>query len=468
MEKKLPKDFFWGGSVSSFQTEGAWDEGGKGLSIYDVRPTPEGHADWKVAIDEYHRYKEDIQLMKEMGFNFYRFSIAWSRIIPNGDDEVNEEGVQFYNNLIDELIANGITPMITLVHFDMPYHLVKEYNGFASRKVVDLFDRYARVCMERFGDRVKHWMSFNEQNLHSCNLIYSNAEIIPEGKTKAEHLYQVAHNVMIAHCKAVKALRELVPDAKFGGMTTITNFYPATDTPKNNLFCQKAYDLVNDWVCYVQANGKYPRYYTSYLKNRGWFPVFEEGDEELLKYTVDYIAFSYYRSNTVKTGVFDHERPACDCVNEQQIQNPHCEANEWHWEIDPVGFRWTLNDLHHRTGLPVFVLENGIGWREDMTQEEVDQMLAEGRTIEDDYRINYHRDHIREMENAMFEDGVDCLGYITWGPIDILASMCNMDKRYGFVYVNRTNKDLRDMKRIPKKSYNYIKKVFESNGADLD
>ena len=219
--------------------------------------------------------------MKEMGFNFYRFSICWSRIIPNGDDEVNEEGVQFYNNLIDELIANGITPMITLVHFDMPYHLVKEYNGFASRKVVDLFERYARVCMERFGDRVKHWMSFNEQNLHSCNLIYSNAEIIPEGKTKAEHLYQVAHNVMIAHCKAVKALRELVPDAKFGGMTTITNFYPATDTPKNNLFCQKAYDLVNDWVCYVQANGKYPRYYTAYLKNRGWFPVFEEGDEEL-------------------------------------------------------------------------------------------------------------------------------------------------------------------------------------------
>ena len=267
MEKKLPKDFFWGGSVSSFQTEGAWNEGGKGLSIYAVRPTPEGHADWKVAIDEYHRYKEDIQLMKEMGFNFYRFSICWSRIIPNGDDEINEEGVQFYNNLIDELIANGITPMITLVHFDMPYHLVKEYNGFASRKVVDLFERYARVCMERFGDRVKHWMSFNEQNLHSCNLIYSNAEIIPEGKSKAEHLYQVAHNVMIAHCKAVKALRELVPDAKFGGMTTITNFYPATDTPKYNLFCQKAYDLVNDWVCYVQANGKYPRYYTAYLKN---------------------------------------------------------------------------------------------------------------------------------------------------------------------------------------------------------
>jgi len=160
---KLDKQLYWGGSVSSFQTEGAWDEGGKGLSIYDVRPTPEGHADWKVAIDAYHRYDEDIELMAQMGFNFYRFSICWSRIIPNGDDDVNEEGVQFYSDLIDKLIAHGITPMITLVHFDMPYKLVKEYNGFASRKVVDLFERYARVCMECFGDRVKHWMSFNEQ-----------------------------------------------------------------------------------------------------------------------------------------------------------------------------------------------------------------------------------------------------------------------------------------------------------------
>ena len=459
MEKKLPKDFFWGGSVSSFQTEGAWDEGRKGLSIYDVRPTPEGHADWKVAIDEYHRYKEDIQLMKEMGFNFYRFSIAWSRIIPNGDDEINEEGVQFYNNLIDELIANGITPMITLVHFDMPYHLVKEYNGFASRKVVDLFDRYARVCMERFGDRVKHWMSFNEQNLHSCNLIYSNAEIIPEGKTKAEHLYQVAHNVMIAHCKAVKALRELVPDAKFGGMTTITNFYPATDTPKNNLFCQKAYDLVNDWVCYVQANGKYPRYYTSYLKNRGWFPVFEEGDEELLKYTCDYLCFSYYRSNTLTEGEFDMTTPFNDIVEKHVVKNPHLEATEWGWEKDAIGFRWVMNTLSERYDLPCFVLENGMGARES---------LNENDTVDDDYRIEYHRNHIQEMKNAILEDGVDCLGYITWGPIDIPSSSCQIAKRYGFVYVNRTDEELLDLRRVPKKSFYWISKAFKSNGEDLD
>lgn len=459
MEKTLPKGFYWGGSVSSFQTEGAWNEGGKGLSTKDFRPTPEGHANWEVAIDEYHRYKEDIQLMKQMGFNFYRFSIAWSRIIPNGDDEVNEEGVQFYNNLIDELIANGMEPMITLVHFDMPYKLMKEYNGFASRKVVDLFERYARVCMERFGDRVKHWMSFNEQNLHSMDLIYSNADIIPEGKSLPEHLYQVAHNVMIAHCKAVKALRELVPDAKFGGMTTITNYYPATSTPENSLFCQKAYNLVSAWVFDTHAHGHYPSYYETYLKNRGWFPHFEEGDEELLKYTVDYICFSYYRSNTLTEGTFDYERPFGEIVNDHVIPNPHLEATEWGWEKDAVGLRWILNDVYQRTGIPTFILENGMGAREE---------LAADDTVNDDYRIEYHRNHIQEMKNAILEDGVDCMGYITWGPIDIPSSSCEVAKRYGFVYVNRTDEELLDMRRVPKKSFYWIAKAFKSNGEDLD
>ena len=470
MEKKMPKDFYWGGSVSSFQTEGARNEGGKGLCVYDVRPMNPEFSDWNVAIDAYHRYDEDIALMKEMGFNFYRFSICWSRIIPNGtlDEPVNEEGVAFYNQLIDKLLAAGIEPMITLVHFDMPYHLVKNYNGFASRYVVDCFERYARVCIERFGDRVKHWMSFNEQNLHGMMLRVSNAEDIPEGVSLPKHLYQVNHNVFIAHCKAVKALRELQPDAKFCGMNAVTNIYPYTNTPKNNLFAWQAYQYMNGFHCDVFAKGKYPDYMVAYLENRGWMPTFEEGDDELLKYTVDYIAFSYYRSNTVTEGEFDYERPYHEIVNEHCVKNPHCEANEWNWEIDPIGFRWTLNDLATRSGLPVFVLENGLGWREDMTQEEVDQMLAEGRTIEDDYRINYHREHIKEMKNAMFEEGVKCLGYITWGPIDILASMCNMDKRCGFVYVNRTNKDMRDLKRIPKKSFAWVKKAFESNGEDLD
>ncbi len=238
MERKMPKDFYWGGSVSSFQTEGHRNEGGKGVCIYDVRPMNPEFSDWNDAIDEYTRYDEDIALMKGMGFNFYRFSICWSRIIPNGtlDEPVNEEGVKFYSDLIDKLLAAGIEPMITLVHFDMPYHLVKNYNGFASRYVVDCFERYAKVCIERFGDRVKHWMSFNEQNLHSMMLRVSNAEEIPEGVSLPKHLYQVNHNVMMAHCKAVRALRETQPDAKFCGMGAITNIYAYDNSPENNLF----------------------------------------------------------------------------------------------------------------------------------------------------------------------------------------------------------------------------------------
>ena len=260
MERKMPKDFYWGGSVSSFQTEGHRNEGGKGVCIYDVRPMNPEFSDWNDAIDEYTRYDEDIALMKGMGFNFYRFSICWSRIIPNGtlDEPVNEEGVKFYSDLIDKLLAAGIEPMITLVHFDMPYHLVKNYNGFASRYVVDCFERYAKVCIERFGDRVKHWMSFNEQNLHSMMLRVSNAEEIPEGVSLPKHLYQVNHNVMMAHCKAVRALREMQPDAKFCGMGAITNIYAYDNSPENNLFATQAYNLLNGYLVDTFAQGKYP------------------------------------------------------------------------------------------------------------------------------------------------------------------------------------------------------------------
>ena len=256
----MPKDFYWGGSVSSFQTEGHRNEGGKGVCIYDVRPMNPEFSDWNDAIDEYTRYDEDIALMKGMGFNFYRFSICWSRIIPNGtlDEPVNEEGVKFYSDLIDKLLAAGIEPMITLVHFDMPYHLVKNYNGFASRYVVDCFERYAKVCIERFGDRVKHWMSFNEQNLHSMMLRVSNAEEIPEGVSLPKHLYQVNHNVMMAHCKAVRALREMQPDAKFCGMGAITNIYAYDNSPENNLFATQAYNLLNGYLVDTFAQGKYP------------------------------------------------------------------------------------------------------------------------------------------------------------------------------------------------------------------
>ena len=456
--KGFKDNFYWGGSVSSFQTEGAWDEDGKGLSIYDVRPMNPEFSDWKVAIDFYHRHKEDIQLLKEMGCNFYRISIAWARVIPNGDDEPNEAGLAFYDMIIDELIEAGIEPMICLYHFDTPYHLAKDYNGFASRHTVDAFESYARLVMKRYGDRVKHWMTFNEQNLHSMMLKVSNAEVIPEGMDATKFLYQVNHNIFIAHCKATKVLREEAPDALMCGMNAVTIYYPETADPKNVMFARLANDYFNHFHCDVFATGKYPSYMVNFLTNRGWMPEFEEGDDEILKNTVDYIAFSYYRSNVLKTEEFDG-RPPVDILHNATIQNKYCDATEWNWEMDAIGFRNITTDLYHRHKLPVFVLENGMGHREELDSQ---------GNVNDDYRIKYHKEHIEELKKSVVEDGVDCLGYITWGPIDIPSSQCEIAKRYGFVFVNRTEKDLKDLRRIKKKSFSWIKKAFESNGEDLE
>jgi len=452
------KDFYWGGSVSSFQSEGAWDEGGKGLSIYDVRPTNPQFSDWKVAIDFYHRYKEDISLLKEMGFNFYRFSICWSRVIPDGEGDVNEEGIQFYNNVIDELIAQGITPMITFVHFDMPYHLVEKYNGFASRKVVDLFERYVKLCYERFGDRVKHWMTFNEQNLHGLMLKVSNAEVIPEGVSEEAFLYQVNHHVFIAHCKAVKALRETWSDAQICGMVTYMLVYPNSEDPKANMIATLANDLFNNFYIDVFSKGKYPKYMLNYLNAQKFMPVFEEEDRELLEYTVDYIAFSYYQSSAVQATNYEG-KAINQIMKEATTNNRFVSATEWGWNIDPIGIRRVARDIMIRTDMPVFVLENGIAHREELPEEGI---------IQDDYRIEYHREHIKQLKLAVEQDGVDLLGYASWGPIDIPSSQCEIAKRYGFVYVNRDEKDCKDLRRVKKKSFNWIKKVYESNGEDLE
>ncbi|TDT62304.1 glycoside hydrolase family 1 protein [Fonticella tunisiensis] len=457
MEKKstnvIPEGFLWGGAVTSFQTEGAWNEGGKGLSIVDVRPVPENHSDWKVAIDFYHRYKEDIALFKELGFNAYRTSISWSRIFPDGEGEVNEEGVKFYNDLFDELIANGMQPVITLYHFDLPLALAEKYNGFASRKVVDLFERYARTCFERFGDRVKYWITFNEQNLVLQHINHWGAKV-PEGVDPEAFAYQVCHNVFIAHAKATKALHEMVPDGKMSGMITYMTTYPATCKPEDALANVKAKELLVDFFFDVFARGEYPSYVTSRLEKKGIRIKWEEGDAELLKEnTVDNLAFSYYQSRIVKA-TDDGEEPAVTGV----VANPYLEANEWGWSIDPIGLRIALKETYARYKMPIFITENGIGVREE---------LNENNTVEDDYRIDYHRSHIEQMKLAM-EEGVEVIGYLMWGSTDILSSQGEMKKRYGVIFVNRDERDLRDLKRYKKKSFFWFKKVIASNGAELE
>lgn len=450
----IPEGFLWGSAVTSFQSEGAYNEGGKGVSIVDKREIPEGFSDWTVAVDFYHRYKEDIKLFKELGINSYRTSISWARVMPNGEGEVNEEGLKFYDDLFDELLANGIEPIITLYHFDLPNALAEKYNGFASRKVVDLFADYAKLVFERYKDKVKYWITFNEQNLVLIMNEYWGVTTT-EGANREALACQVTHNVFIAHAKATKLLHEIIPDAKMGGMVAYTTTYPATCKPEDALANQKVKELFNDLYFDVFANGEYPTYITSLWNKRNIKPVFEAGDEELLKEnTVDYLTFSYYRSDVVKA-VSDEEGVAA--IFKGISRNPHLEANEWGWAIDPIGFRIALKEVYARYRMPIFVTENGIGVREE---------LNENNTVEDDYRIDYLRDHIKEMKIAM-EEGVDVIGYLTWGCTDILSSHGEMKKRYGFIFVNRDETDLRDLKRYKKKSFDWFKKVTESNGEIL-
>ncbi|HLR08718.1 MAG TPA: glycoside hydrolase family 1 protein [Bacillota bacterium] len=444
----IPDGFLWGGAATSFQTEGAWNEGGKGPSIVDARPIPEGHSDWKVAVDFYHRYKEDIALFKEVGFNAYRTSISWSRIFPNGEGEPNEEGLAFYDRVFDEMIAHGIQPVITLYHFDLPLALAEKYNGFASRKVVDLFEKYARTVFARYKDKVKYWLTFNEQNL-----VLTNPELwgVMEGADSKALLYQVCHNAFVAHAKAVKALHEIIPDGKMAGMITSFLAYPLTPKPEDVLASYRVNTWLNNFFFDVFAKGAYPTYATSDWEKKGVMPTFAEGDLQLLKEnTVDYLSLSYYRSHTVKAD--DSES-----LGAQFVDNPYLETTEWGWTIDPIGFRLALKDIYSRYQLPIFVTENGIGVREE---------LNENNTVEDDYRIDYLRDHIKQMKRAM-EEGVDIFGYLMWGSTDILSSQGQMSKRYGLIYVNRDETDLKDLKRYKKKSFDWFKRVIATNGREL-
>jgi 6-phospho-beta-glucosidase len=452
-ENVIRDGFFWGGAVTSFQTEGAWNEDGKGPSIVDARAVKEGQSDWKTAVDFYHRYKEDIALFKEMGFNAYRTSISWSRIFPDGEGEVNEKGLQFYDDLFDEMLANGIQPVITLYHFDLPLALAEKYNGFASRKVVDLFDRYARTVFARFGHKVKYWLTFNEQNLVLTNPNFWGVKV--DGAENEEAIrYQVTHNAFIAHAKAVKSLHELVPGGKMAGMVTYMATYPNTCKPEDAIANMKAKELLIDFYFDVFAHGEYPTYVTSELRRKGIMPVFEEGDAELLKAnTVDYLSISYYQSQTVSAEKIEGSK-----LIEGVIPNPHLKANEWGWAIDPIGLRVVLKDMYARYRLPIFITENGIGIREE---------LNENNTIEDDYRIQYLSEHIKQMKLAI-EEGVDVIGYLTWGSTDLISSGGQFEKRYGFIYVNRGEEDLRDLKRYKKKSFEWYKRVISTNGAIID
>ena len=457
MSQKLREGFLWGNSVSSMQTEGGWNEDGKGLSVYDIREAGEFASDWHFANDNYHHYEEDFDLMKDLGMNCYRFQISWSRVCPNGDGEFNEAGIAYYDRFIDDLIKRGIEPMICLYHFDMPLYLAENYDGFLSKHTVEAFVRYGVEMVKRFSHKVQYWITFNEQNLYHNDMAYRIGGVIKADKTR-DHLYQIAHNIMMSHTGVANYIHEHT-DAKIGGMLAYSEVYPATCHPKDILAARRIDEMSNYTLLDCFVHGHYSKAFMQELKRcKIDAKITEEELKELSKLRSDFIAFSYYASSTVSAKNITEDTPveAYGLVGGQE--NPYIPSTEWKWQIDADGFRDVLNKVYQRYGLPIFPIENGIG-----VQEEWDGV----HEIADDYRIDYHRNHIQALKDAIEIDGVDVIGYLGWGLIDILSSQGDMRKRYGVVYVNRTNHDLRDMKRIPKKSYHWLKKVIASNGEDL-
>lgn len=473
----FPKDFLWGGATAANQFEGAYDRDGRGLANVDVIPHGEDrfnvllgrrkmldfeegyHYPAKEGIRFYDHYKEDIKLFAEMGFKTFRMSIAWTRIFPNGDEkEPNEAGLQFYEDVFKELKKYNIEPLVTITHFDCPIHLIKEYGGWKNRKMIEFYERLVRTLFERYKGLVKYWITFNEINILLHAPFMGAGVVIEEGEDRDQILYQAAHHELVASALATKIAHEVDPENKVGCMLAGGEFYPNTPNPKD-VFAAMQADRLNYFFIDVQSRGEYPNYALKEFERKGIEIKMEEGDLELLKnHTVDYISFSYYSSRVASADPKHLDK--ADANMFAGVKNPYLDESEWGWQIDPLGFRITINALYDRYQKPLFVVENGLG--------AIDEVTEDGEII-DDYRIAYLRAHIEAMRDAIAIDGVPILGYTTWGPIDLVsASTGEMSKRYGFIYVDRQDDGSGTFKRMKKKSFDWYKQVIASNGEKLD
>jgi 6-phospho-beta-glucosidase len=463
----FPENFLWGGATAANQLEGAYLEDGKGLSIQDLmphgvaaprtqEPTPDNLK--LIGIDFYHRYAEDIKLFAEMGFKVFRMSIAWSRIFPNGDDaEPNEKGLKFYDKVFDECRKYGIEPLVTLSHYETPLNVSKKYDGFRSRKTVDMFIKYAETVFRRYNGRVKYWLTFNEINTVLSEPFMSGGIWTDKERLTLGDKLQAIHHELVASAAATKIAHEINPENKVGCMVLALPIYPLTPDPSDVL---KAMELNHNNLLFtdVQARGYYPSYAKRWYKENNINLVMEDTDEEILKNSVDFISFSYYWSlcasadpNKTKQMYFSDAVP-----------NPYLKATDWGWQIDPQGLRYILNEFYERYQKPLFIAENGLGAYDELVKSEDGTY-----TVNDDYRIDFLRRHLLQVEEA-FDDGVDIIGYTSWGCIDLVsASTAEMEKRYGYIYVDRDNKGNGTLERYRKKSFYWYKKVIETNGASL-
>lgn len=479
------KEFLWGGAIAANQAEGFWNEGGRGASIADTAlyNQSQNYSNYE-AFDEltiqemkerledsegyypkrwgnhfYQKYEEDIALFAEMGFKTLRMSISWSRIFPNGDEEIpNKEGLAFYKKLFETMKRYDIKPIVTLSHYETPAQLAIKYGGWINRKMLVFFEKYCETVMNEFKDYVEYWMAFNEINVIQHSFYVGGA--VPKDfiKNESNDRYQVIHHLFLASAIAKKVMMRVSPSSKMGGMMARREGYPATCNPLDVLEAIKD-DQKNLFFSDVLVRGYYPSYMKSFFAENKISINFEDGDEELLKNnTVDYMSFSYYMTVLSKYEIDENtELTTGNLVN--GVKNPYLESSEWGWQIDPVGLRITLEKLYDRYQIPLLIAENGIGLKEVQNNDQ---------EIQDDQRINYLRSHIREMREAV-KNGVELIGYTVWGPIDIISmSTSEMSKRYGFIYVDADDFGKGTFNRYKKKSFHWYKRVITSNGSNLD
>ncbi|MFP7238249.1 glycoside hydrolase family 1 protein [Bacillus altitudinis] len=484
LKKGFSDDFLWGGATAANQIEGAYLEGGKGLSTSDFAAYKDPYEKGKVnnftfdvssaeltrykeqpdefdfpkrrGIDFYHRYEEDIALFAEMGFKVFRLSISWARIFPTGlEDKPNEEGLAFYDNVFDECAKYGIEPLVTMSHYEMPITLTEKYNGWMSRELVPLFEKYARAILERYKNKVKYWITFNEMNMN-LNSLYTGAGILEDlVDHKLQAAYQASHHQFIASALTVKAAKEIIPNVQIGCMINQIEAYAKTTKPEDQLQAVKSNQL-NMFYPDVQARGEYPTYMVKYFADNDIKLDIEEQDEQILKEgIVDFVAISYYMSH-----VAEAREDAAELAGtfDSPIKNEHLELSQWDWPIDPMGLRISLIKLYDRYQKPLFVCENGLGARDTLTPD---------KEIHDDYRIDYLKQHIEQMKEAV-KEGVDLMGYTPWGCIDLIScGTSQMSKRYGLIYVDQDDRGNGTLNRYKKDSFYWYKKVIETNGEDL-
>ncbi len=458
--KPFPKEFLWGASTSAYQVEGASAEAGKGKSVQDMNHPAEGMSDFSVASDHYHHMKEDVALMAELGLKCYRFSISWARVLPEGEGKVNEPGIRFYSGLLDELRKYGIEPVVTIYHFDLPLALF-EKGGWANRHTVDAFEEYARLLFERFGDRVKYWLTINEQNVMINHPNAMNPGRIPDKK----ELYQQCHNMFVASAKATLLCHKMCPGAKIGPAPNIVAIYPEKCAPEDAIAAGN-WEAIRCWLYYdIAVYGRYTPSVWAYLTEKNITPEIADGDMELLaEAKPDYLGLNYYATATVCAARND----GTDCAprnGDQQVmlgeegvyrsaKNPFLQETPFGWLIDPVGLRVTLRRVYDRYHLPILITENGLGSPD---------VLSEDGKVHDDYRIEYLTKHFTQAQLAI-TDGVDLIGYCPWAFIDVVSTHQGYQKRYGFVYVNRGEQDLKDLGRIKKDSFHWYKDVIANGG----